>query len=228
MKKIIVFSGAGMSAESGLKTFRDAGGLWEDHDVYQVATPEAWKADPALVLRFYNMRRRQVEAAQPNAAHLAIAQLEAYFDVSVITQNIDDLHERAGSKAVLHLHGEVMKVRGEHFPNLLYPATGDLELGHCCPNGSQLRPHVVWFGEPVTEMANAAKLIATADIVVTIGTSLNVYPAAGLLQYAPSHARQILIDPAEVDTTRIKHIELVQEPASSGVQKVVDALIKSA
>lgn len=227
MKKIIVFSGAGMSAESGLKTFRDAGGLWEDHDVYQVATPEAWEADPGLVLRFYNMRRKQVEAAQPNAAHLAIARLQDYFDVQVITQNIDDLHERAGSKEVLHLHGEVMKVRGEHFPDILYPFKGELELGQYCPNGSQLRPHVVWFGEPVIEMENAAKLMSKADIVLTIGTSLNVYPAAGLLQYAPRHARQILVDPADIETRKIKAVEVIKDTASSGVPKVVDALIKS-
>jgi NAD-dependent deacetylase len=228
MKRIVVFSGAGMSADSGIKTFRDSGGLWEEYDVYEVATPEAWQKDPALVLNFYNMRRQQVLEATPNAAHEAIARLEQAYDVQVVTQNIDDLHERAGSSSVLHLHGEIMKMRGEHHPDVLYPVTGEIMLGDLCPSGSQLRPHVVWFGEAVTEMTRAAAIMKTADIVLIVGTSLNVYPAAGLVHYAPSPARRYLIDPAEVETNNIHQLETIQATAAEGVPKVVDLLLKEA
>ncbi len=226
MKRIVVFSGAGMSADSGIKTFRDSGGLWEEYDVYEVATPEAWQKDPALVLKFYNMRRRQVLEAKPNAAHEAIARLEQAYDVQVVAQNIDDLHERAGSSSVLHLHGEILKVRGELYPDDLIEAKHDIHLGDHCPKGSQLRPHVVWFGEAVTEMSRAAAVMKTADIVLIVGTSLNVYPAAGLVHYAPSAARRYLVDPADVEITNIHHLEVIQATAAIGVPQVVDRLLK--
>ena len=226
MKRIVVFSGAGMSAESGLKTFRDSGGLWEEQSVYEVATPEAWKENPELVLNFYNMRKHQIMQAAPNDAHLAIASLEAQYEVIVITQNIDDLHERAGSSNVLHLHGEIMKVRGEKFPELIYDTpSSDLKLGDHCPNGSQLRPHVVWFGEPVVEMDRASQIMRSADIALTIGTSLNVYPAASLVHHAPDQARKILIDPGEFSPDKTLGIEFIQVPASKGVPQIVQELL---
>ncbi len=195
--RVVVLSGAGISAESGLRTFRDGDGLWEDHRVEDVATPGAWARDPGLVLRFYNERRRQVLAAAPNPAHLALARLEQEFDVDVITQNIDDLHERAGSSRVLHLHGEILKARGCDAPEDLIETDGrDLELGDTCPRGSQLRPHVVWFGEAVPAMESAYRLVPKADLVLIVGTSLAVYPAASLVHLAPVIAPLHLVDPA--------------------------------
>lgn len=193
---LVVASGAGMSAESGLKTFRDHDGLWENFRIEDVATPEAWRSDRALVLRFYNERRKALLQAQPNAGHKIIAAWEKNFQVSVITQNVDDLHERAGSSNVLHLHGELTKARSTADPDLVYPVEGwELKEGDRCEKGSQLRPHIVWFGEAVPLMAEAEEIVASADILVIVGTSLQVYPAAGLAWCAPDRARRFLIDP---------------------------------
>ncbi len=221
MKRIVVFTGAGVSAESGLKTFRDSGGLWEEYAVEEVATPEAWKRDPQLVLTFYNKRRKQVVEATPNAAHKAIAALESKYDVRVITQNIDDLHERAGSSNVLHLHGEIMKSRSTADENLLYPISGNLELGDHCELGSQLRPHVVWFGEQVPEIPHASSIMSGADIVLIVGTSLNVYPAAGVVLHAPPHARRYLVDPASVDVVDDLSVKVIKGIASEAVPLLV-------
>ncbi len=183
-KKLVVLSGAGISAESGLKTFRDSDGLWEGYDVNEVATPGGWRKNPAMVLDFYNMRRRNVRDALPNAAHRELALLEEFFDVQIITQNIDDLHERAGSTQVLHLHGEIFKMRSELNESLVYPIRDDIRLGDKAADGGQLRPHIVWFEEPVPLIADAGRLVHGADIFLIIGTSLAVYPAAGLIDYA--------------------------------------------
>ena len=196
MKHIVVLSGAGMSAESGLKTFRDNDGLWENHRVEEVATPEAWRRDCALVLRFYNERRKALLAAEPNDGHRIIAGWEKDHRVTVVTQNVDDLHERAGSTNVVHLHGELMKARSTADAQLVYPLTGwELKEGDRCEKGAQLRPHIVWFGEEVPLMAEAEAVVATADVLVVVGSSLLVYPAAGLAFSAPPGARRILIDP---------------------------------
>ena len=187
MKNLVVFTGAGVSAESGIQTFRDSDGLWESYDIMDVATPEAWRRQPEVVLEFYNARRSQVIKAQPNLAHKIIAQLEASFNVSVVTQNIDDLHERAGSSSILHLHGEVRKARSSVDYHLLYDIDGEeIKWGDKCAHGSQLRPHVVWFGEAVPEMEHAEEIVRAADILVVVGTSLNVYPAAGLVSITRS------------------------------------------
>ena len=188
-KKIVVFTGAGMSAESGLKTFRDTNGLWEEYRIEDVATPEAWQRNKPLVLKFYNERLKQVINTKPNKGHLILVDLQKHFDVQIITQNVDDLHERAGSKKVLHLHGEIRKMRSSVDEALVYPIKKhEIKLGELCEKGSQLRPHIVWFGEMVPEMDNAINLIVQADIVITVGTSLLVYPAAGLINYATPHA----------------------------------------
>jgi NAD-dependent deacetylase len=193
---IVVFTGAGVSAESGLITFRDMGGLWRQYDVTQVASPSAWKNNPELVLQFYNERREKVMQASPNAAHHAIASLEVKYDVTVITQNVDDLHERAGSRKVIHLHGEIRKVRSSLDSNLIYEwPEAHLDLGQLCEKGSQLRPHIVWFGEQVFALHEAAQLFGTAQKVLVVGTSLVVQPAASLLDYAPFEAEKILINP---------------------------------
>lgn len=228
MKRIVVFTGAGTSAESGLKTFRDSGGLWEEHDVYRVATPEAWEADPALVLEFYNMRRHQVASAQPNAAHRALCELEKAYDVQIITQNIDDLHERSGSKNVLHLHGEIFKARSTADESLLYEVKGSLKLGDTCEKGSQLRPHVVWFGEAVPLFAHASSIMQTADIVMIIGTSLNVYPAANLIYHTQPGTPIYLIDPAEMEHPVIPHLHVIKERASVAVPALVVRLLEQA
>ena len=186
MKNIVVFTGAGISAESGIKTFRDTGGLWDEYDIKDVATPEAWERNPILVLDFYNARRKQVMEAQPNTAHKALVELEKKFNVQIITQNVDDLHERAGSKKVLHLHGEIMKARSTADPSIVHTLkSSNLLLGDKCKKGSQLRPHIVWFGELVPNMELAYLLVEKADILIVTGTSLNVHPAAGLVEYAP-------------------------------------------
>lgn len=198
-EKVVVFTGAGVSAESGLRTFRDMGGYWREYSIESVASPEGWKAKPQAVLEFYNERRKAVLAASPNAAHVAISALEAQFDVVVITQNIDDLHERAGSTKVMHVHGEILKARSSVDPSLIYPlATPTLEMGQLCGHGSQLRPDVVWFGEPVRFMAEAAMAFASASKILTIGTSLSVYPAAGLVNEARLSAEKCLVAP-EID-----------------------------
>jgi len=182
-KKLVVLSGAGISAESGLKTFRDSDGLWEGHDVMEVATPRGWRSNPQLVLDFYNMRRKDVATASPNAAHYGLAKLQNEFDVTIITQNIDDLHERAGSKNVLHLHGEIFKMRSERDEELVYEIRGDIKLGDKADDGSQLRPNIVWFEEPVPMIEAAIPVVYSADIFVVVGTSLVVYPAAGVIKY---------------------------------------------
>jgi NAD-dependent deacetylase len=224
--RIVVFSGAGVSAESGLRTFRDAGGLWEEYPLEEVATPEAWQRDPRRVLRFYDLRRAQVLQAEPNAAHRAIAALEAHFPVEVITQNIDDLHERAGSTHVLHLHGEVRKARSTADPGIVVPLEGDtLPWGARCPLGSQLRPHIVWFGEEVPLMPEAARRVMTADVLVVVGTSLNVYPAAGLVHHAPLHCAIHLVDPGDVHIAG-RAVTHWKEKASLGMPKLADALVR--
>jgi NAD-dependent deacetylase len=197
-KKIVFFSGAGMSAESGIRTFRDSGGLWEQYDIHEIATPEAWKRNPDLVTEFYNQRRKQIIETSPNEAHFFIAELEKYYEVSVITQNIDDLHERAGSSTILHLHGNIRQAKssGPNHEKKLYPIDGwELTQNDLCENGIRLRPHVVWFGESVPALEDAIPIIEKSDFFIVIGTSLQVYPAAGLIHYAPQTATKILIDP---------------------------------
>ena len=218
MKKLVFLTGAGMSSESGIKTFRDSGGLWEEYDVNEVATPMAWSRNRDLVLRFYNERRRQLEQCVPNAGHLGIAALEKNFNVHVITQNIDDLHERAGSTKILHLHGELTKARSTRDPSLIYDISyNDIRPGDNCKKGSQLRPHIVWFGEAVPMMDEAIKITSSADIFVVIGSSLNVYPAAGLINYAPDAASLWLIDPKEVNVPVNRHVDVIRAGASEGV-----------
>jgi NAD-dependent protein deacetylase/lipoamidase len=226
MKKLVILTGAGMSSESGIKTFRDSGGLWEEYEVTEVATPEAWIKNPGLVLRFYNERRRQLSASKPNAGHLGLAGLEKYFDVQIITQNIDDLHERAGSTRVLHLHGELTRARSTKDPSLVYDiGYNDINEGDKCEKGSQLRPHIVWFGEEVPMMEKAAALAAAADIFVVIGSSLNVYPAAGLISYAPRGASLWLIDPKDVAVPGYREVEVIREGASRGVEILTERLL---
>ena len=194
-KKLVVLTGAGISAESGIKTFRDSDGLWENHRIEDVATPDAWKRNPQLVLTFYNQRRAQLPNVQPNQGHFELAALEKDFDVEIITQNVDDLHERAGSTSVTHLHGELRKVRSSFDENLVYPWDKDLHPGDLCEKGSQLRPHIVWFGEAVPMLEKAASMAEKADIFMVVGTSLQVYPAAGLMQYAPKYIPYYYVDP---------------------------------
>lgn len=226
-EKIVVFSGAGISADSGLKTFRDHGGLWESYDISEVATPEAWEQNPKLVLDFYNMRRKQLIEAKPNAAHKALALLEEQFEVVLITQNIDDLHERAGSTNVLHLHGELMKVRSERYPELIYNwSKAELNLGELCERGEQLRPHVVWFGEAVPAMDRAFGLLEGAQHFIVVGTSLNVYPAASLVNYVPREAKRYLIDPKTPDFQLKEEWNIIQENAKIGVPQLVQKLLK--
>ena len=218
-KKLVALTGAGMSAESGIRTFREMGGLWEEYDVTEVATPEAWENNPELVQRFYNERRKQLLESEPNKGHKGLAELENYFDIHIITQNVDDLHERAGSSKVLHLHGELKKARSSTDPTLVYEIDGwELKMGDLCEKGSQLRPHVVWFGEPVPAMIEAAQIASEADIFVVVGSSLNVYPAAGLIGYAAQHAPLWLIDPADVIAPVNRHVEIIKEKAGKGVE----------
>lgn len=220
-KKIIVFSGAGISAESGIKTFRDSGGLWEEYKIDDVATPEAWKKNPTLVTEFYNLRRKQVMESKPNAAHYFFAELQKKYDVQVITQNIDDLHERAGSRNVLHLHGEIMKVRSSLDENLVYSLKKwEVKMGDTCTKGSQLRPHIVWFGEMVPSMDVAAEMVAYADYFITVGTSLNVYPAAGLIELASSKIPKYLIDPGTFDLSHLSNLVHIKEKAVQGVEQL--------
>lgn len=228
-KKIVVFTGAGMSAESGIKTFRDSGGLWEEYRIEDVATPEAWARNQKMVLEFYNKRRKQVMEAQPNEGHKVLAALEKYFDVQIITQNIDDLHERAGSKKVLHLHGEIMKARSSVDPLLIYPLKkSDIKHGEKCEKGSQLRPHIVWFGEMVPEMDHAIDLTTQAEIFITVGTSLVVYPAAGLIHYAPAESLKYLVDPGEFEASMVKGVKHIREKASTGLQELQKELLSIA
>lgn len=226
-QKVIVLTGAGISAESGLNTFRDSDGLWEGYDINDVATPEAWHRNPVLVQHFYNLRRKAVLKAKPNAAHIALAELEKYYDVTIITQNIDDLHERAGSSSIIHLHGIITKSQSSVNPNLTYDINGaELVMGEKCELGSQLRPHVVWFGEAVPMIGKAAEICMLADVFMIIGTSLLVYPAAGLIDYVPADARKILIDPKVSGVPGVSNLEIIPEKAGTGVPKAVEALIR--
>jgi NAD-dependent deacetylase len=219
-KNLVIFSGAGVSAESGLKTFRDSGGLWEEYRIEDVATPEAWQNNPGLVTEFYNMRRKQVMESQPNEAHKIIASLENQFNVQIITQNIDDLHERAGSKNVLHLHGEIMKVRSTLDPKLVYKIDKwEVKMGETCQKGSQLRPHIVWFGEMVPEMDKAILIAEKADFFVVIGTSLNVYPAAGILNYVPPGSPKWLVDPGDFNLDYVINLKHIKALASQGMKQ---------
>jgi NAD-dependent deacetylase len=224
--KLVVFTGAGISAESGIKTFRDSDGLWEEYNIEEVATPQAWQKNKSLVLDFYNKRRKQVLQAQPNRAHLALVNLEQKYNVQIITQNIDDLHERAGSKKVLHLHGEIMKSRSTLDPSLIYPIHGpDLNLGDVCEKGSQLRPHIVWFGELVPAMEMAYFHAQQADLFLVIGTSLAVYPAAGIVDHVPIHVPKYLIDPADVSVNHVQNIKVIKEKAGNGVSRLAEELL---
>lgn len=226
MKKIVVFTGAGISAESGIKTFRDSGGLWEEHKIEDVATPQAWAKNPDLVQEFYNQRRKQLVEAKPNAGHFAIAGLQKHFNVRVITQNVDDLHERAGSEKVLHLHGELMKVRSCDYPELVYTVKHwEVKMGDTCERGSQLRPHIVWFGEMVTEMENAINIVEQADIFIVAGTSLNVYPAANLLDYAPPGIPKYYVDPNPDLVYRFSDIHVIKATAGVGLPELAKKLI---
>lgn len=230
-QRIVVLSGAGMSAESGIKTFRDADGLWEGHDVMEVASPQGWIRNPALVLDFYNQRRRQLLDVQPNDAHRALVDLEQEYDVWVVTQNVDDLHERAGSTRVIHLHGELLKVRSTTYPSLVYPWTKDIRLGDLCEKGAQLRPHIVWFGEEVPLIGPAAELTSYADYIIIIGTSMQVYPAAGLVGFAMPEASIYYIDPRPAisyELQQLPKLSVFAEPATTGVRKIVDSLLTQA
>ncbi len=216
-KKLVVLTGAGISAESGLKTFRDSDGLWEGYDIEDVATPMAWRKNPQLVLEFYNYRRKNVLDAQPNAAHYGLAELENDFDVHIITQNIDDLHERAGSSKVMHLHGEIFKMRSELDPELIYEIKGDIQLGDRAEDGAQLRPHIVWFYEDVPMINEAVPLVNSADIFVVVGTSLVVYPAAGLVNYAPHPIPKFIVDKKIPYTSSVYNLTTIEKPATEGV-----------
>ena len=223
---IVVLSGAGISAESGIKTFRDADGLWEGHDVMEVASPEGWAANQALVLDFYNQRRRQLSEVEPNAAHFALAELEQHHNVRIVTQNVDDLHERAGSKQVLHLHGELLKVRSTVNPEDIQVWPGDLNEGDLCAGGHQLRPHIVWFGEAVPMLNEAAQLVSEAEILIIVGTSLQVYPAAGLISAAPPSAKVYYIDPKPFISRElsIREHQIITQPATTGMQELMGIL----
>jgi len=219
-KKLVVLTGAGISAESGLKTFRDSDGLWEGYDIEDVATPRAWEKNPQLVLEFYNYRRREVAKAQPNAAHTGLAELQDDFDVHIITQNIDDLHERAGSKKVLHLHGEIFKMRCERNEELVYEIRDDINWGDKSEKGFQLRPHIVWFEEPVPMIEEAMKITRTAEIFVVVGTSLVVYPAAGLVNFAPWQIPKFIVDKRIPYTSSLYNLTAIEMPATEGVKEL--------
>ncbi len=225
--KIVVLTGAGISAESGLQTFRGSDGLWEGYNIYDVATPEAWHKNPSMVQEFYNMRRKAMLDAEPNAAHFALVQLEQHFEVQIITQNIDNLHERAGSKNILHLHGEITKSRSTRNPDLIYDVKGwEIKMGDVCELGAQLRPHIVWFGEAVPMIEPAALLVQAADLLAVIGTSLQVYPAAGLVDLVKPNTPIVVIDPA---TPEVKHpkrnVTYIMKNATVGVKQWVDELL---
>jgi len=227
MKNLVFLSGAGMSAESGIKTFRESGGLWEEFDVTEVASPMGWALNREIVLKFYNDRRRQLAECKPNRGHSGVAALEKYFNVHVITQNIDNLHEQAGSTKVLHLHGELTKARSSTDPSLIYDiGYNDIKPGDKCEKGSQLRPHIVWFGEAVPMMDEAVKITSAADFFVVIGSSLNVYPAAGLIEYAPGNASLWLIDPNDIYVPVTRNVGVIKEPASKGVEILTARLLE--
>ncbi len=229
MEKIVVLTGAGISAESGVRTFRDSDGLWNNYRIEEVASPVAWENDPEMVLDFYNQRRKQLFEVEPNAGHLALVKLEEKYDVQIITQNVDDLHERAGSSNVLHLHGELKKARSTVDPNLVYTLDHwELKLGDKCEKGSQLRPHIVWFGEPVDMIGPAVEVISGADIVIVIGTSMVVYPAAGLLHYVKDEVPKYYIDPKAFQVHGIANLEIIRKKAGEGVPELIERLLKQA
>lgn len=224
-KKLVVLTGAGISAESGLKTFRDTDGLWEGYNVYDVATPEAWRKNPELVQDFYNERRKQVLAAQPNDAHRGLVELEKYYDVHIITQNIDDLHERAGSSNVIHLHGVITRSQSDLNPRLTYPVEGwEIKMGDRCELGSQLRAHVVWFGESVPMIETASEICESADLFVLVGSSLAVYPAAGLINFVPSQSPRYIIDPKIPEVRNSKQVIKIEKTATEGLKELLQLL----
>jgi NAD-dependent deacetylase len=226
MKKIVILSGAGMSAESGVKTFRDDDGLWRTYRFEEVASPIAWERDPELVLEFYNQRRKQLFEVEPNAGHRALVKLEDKYDVQIVTQNVDDLHERAGSSNVLHIHGELKKARSTVDPDLVYTLDHwELKLGDKCEKGSQLRPHVVWFGEAVDMIGPAMDIVSGADIVIIVGTSMAVYPAAGLVNYVADEVRKYYVDPKAFSVPGVANLEVIREKAGVGLPKLADSLL---
>lgn len=226
--KIVVLTGAGISAESGLGTFRDKGGLWDEYDINEVATPEAWDRNPKLVLEFYNLRRELCVKASPNEAHFALAKLDDHFDVHIITQNIDDLHERAGSKNVLHLHGEILKARSiKDSETLIHIGNKKINWGDCAPDGHQMRPHVVWFGEPVPKMYEAEDIVRDAGIFIVVGTSLNVYPAANLVYASPPNISKYIIDVNELTNVKYKNLIHLKGRAGEKVPELVEDLIQT-
>jgi len=225
MKKLVILTGAGMSAESGLQTFRDTNGLWEGYDVMEVASPQGWYKNPALVLDFYNQRRRQLLQVKPNKAHLILAQLEKKYDVRIITQNIDDLHERAGSSNILHLHGELLKMRSVANENDVYDCRKDIRLGDRCEKGHQLRPYIVWFGEAVPMLDEAIRITQEADVLIIIGTSMLVYPAASLIQYSRPNIPVYFIDPKpNISESSSYNLTVLAEKASTGMEKFIQIL----
>lgn len=227
MKKIVVLTGAGVSAESGINTFRDANGLWEGHDVMEVATPQGFQRNPDLVLNFYNERRRQLFKVSPNQAHMALVRLEEHYDVSIITQNVDDLHERAGSSEVIHLHGELLKARCSHNPSKIIDWKTDIQIGDLSEDGNQLRPHIVWFGEEVPLLEKAANITQTANILIIIGTSMQVYPAASLIHYVSRDTPIYFIDPKpNISQTDFNGLTIIQASAVNGVPPLVSELIE--
>ena len=228
-KKIVVLTGAGISAESGLKTFRDSDGLWEGYDVTEVATPRGWRKNPQLVLNFYNERRKNVAEAKPNAAHIGLAELEKDFDVTIITQNIDDLHERAGSTNILHLHGEIFKMRSERDETIIAEIKGDIKLGDLAADGAQFRSYIVWFEEPVPKMEEAVPIVYSAEIFVVVGTSLVVYPAASLINYVELGTPKFIVDKKIPYTSPMRNLTLIEKPATEGVvdmMKILSSMIK--
>ncbi|MEI3801012.1 NAD-dependent deacetylase [Chitinophaga ginsengisegetis] len=222
--RLVVLTGAGISAESGLRTFRDTDGLWEGYDVYEVASPQGWQKNPALVQDFYNGRRQDVKAALPNAAHTGLAKLEEKYDVRIITQNIDDLHERGGSTRVLHLHGEIFKMRSVDNEELIYDIHDDIKMGDLAEDGGQLRPHIVWFGEAVPMIEKAAREVWEADVFVVVGTSLQVYPAASLLQYVKPGVPVYIIDRKIPEVAVADNLHLIEKPATEGVLELLSIL----
>ncbi|MDB2384877.1 NAD-dependent deacylase [Polaribacter sp.] len=225
MKRVVVLTGAGISAESGIKTFRDADGLWEGHDVMEVASPQGFAKNPTLVLDFYNQRRKQLKTVSPNKAHYNLAKLEENFKVNIITQNVDDLHERTGSTNILHLHGELLKARSVVDENFVLEWKKDLILGDFCPNGNQLRPHIVWFGEMVPMLEKAVEIVAKADVLVIIGTSMQVYPAASLVDYVPEHTPIYFIDPKPaVNANQFENLTIIENVASLGTDELLETL----
>lgn len=218
MKKIVVLTGAGISAESGISTFRDANGLWENHDIMEVASPEGWQNNPKLVLEFYNQRRRQLKEVEPNSAHIYLKNLESRYEVVILTQNVDNLHERAGSTHVIHLHGELCKVRSEVNEYLVYDWKEDLYLGDLAEDGSQLRPHIVWFGELVPMLDQAIDEVRSADLFLIIGTSLQVYPVASLIQYTKQTIPIFMIDPNSIEVPQLPNLEIIMKSATEGVK----------